>query len=97
MKLFCLNIFHNAFIESCRGNVLHFQFGRGLLIPVKFQSYSPLYCSSQFTLKLKLFLPDSETTEDESEEPTETKEDEAYVEDQVVHTGTQHLFNSLSQ
>lgn len=41
-------------------------------------------------------LPDSETTEDEGEEPVETKEDEAEVQDQVVHTGTQHLLDSLS-
>lgn len=53
---------------------------------MKCQSDASLLCSSQFYLKL--FLLDSETTEDESEEPTETKEDEANVENQVVHTGT---------
>lgn len=35
------------------------------------------------------FVPDSETTEDESEEPVETKEDD--IRDQVVYPGTQHL------
>lgn len=97
MKLLCLNIFHNAFIESRRGNVLHFTVWPWTFNPSEIPLLFATVVLFTIYLKLKLFLPDSETTEDESEEPTETKEDEANVEDQVVHTGTQHLFNSLSQ
>lgn len=54
-----------------------------------------LHCTHSRNLPSSdFYVPDSETTEDESEEPVETKEDEDDdVHDQVVHSGTRPLLD----